>query len=102
MTHCMLSLDLPDADDDQRAYLYNVLDGDGWGRLLEVNTTAWVKQFDAGLLNPSIERRIISVVQDAADVARIRRVMFTFQIGNNEVRTGRTVKVPGGYETSLN
>lgn len=101
MKHCMLSLDLADADNDQRTDFYDALDLDGWVKLAGVNT-AWRKSFDDTFLNPSIQRRIISALEGAAAAARIRRVTFAAQIGNNEAQTGQTVKVPGGYESSFN
>lgn len=101
MTYCMLSLDLSNADDEQRTNFYGVLDVDGWGKLVDVDTV-WQKRFDDSFVNPSIQRRIITVLENAAGAGRIKLVTFAAQIGNNPARTGKTVKVVGGFETSFN
>lgn len=101
MKHCMLSLDLADAENDQRTDFYNAVDDDGWVKLAGVDTV-WKKSFDDTFLNPSIQRRIIAALKVAAEAARIKRVTFAAQIGNNEAQTGQIVKVPGGFEGSFN
>jgi hypothetical protein len=97
----MLSLDLANADDDQRTRFYAVLEADEWEKLENVDTV-WQKRFNDTFIRPSIQRRIITALESAADSARIRLVTFAAQIGNNPASTGRTVKVAGGFETSFN
>ncbi|WP_338723739.1 hypothetical protein V9L16_25100 [Pseudomonas tolaasii] len=101
MKHCMLSLDLADAANDNRTDFYNVLDADDWVKLAGVDTV-WKKSFDDTFLNPSIQRRILTALKEAAEAARVRRVTFAAQIGNNEAQTGQIVKVSGGFEGSFN
>ncbi|PNA01236.1 MULTISPECIES: hypothetical protein [unclassified Pseudomonas] len=101
MTYCMLSLDLANADDEQRTNFYAVLEVDDWVKLADVDTV-WQKRFDDTFVRPSIQRRVITVLERAADTARIRLVTFAAQIGDNPASTGRTVKVVGGFETSFN
>ncbi|MFJ3006145.1 hypothetical protein [Pseudomonas fluorescens] len=101
MTYCMLSLDLANADDEQRSNFYDVLEADEWVKLADVDTV-WQKRFDDTFIRPSVQRRIISVLESAANAARIKLVTFAAQIGNNPASTGKTVKVVGGFETSFN
>ncbi|MGY3305604.1 hypothetical protein ACVK1X_004928 [Pseudomonas sp. PvR086] len=101
MTYCMLSLDLANADDEQRTNFYAVLEADAWLKIADVDTV-WQKRFEDTFVRPSVQRRIISVLERAADAARIKLVTFAAQIGNNPASTGKTVKVVDGFETSFN
>lgn len=100
MTYCMLSLDLKDADDDQRKDFYHVLNIDDWVKLPGVDTV-WQKKFASIISEPSIRLSIAADLEKAAGASRIKLVTFAAQIGNRVAVAGRTEKVPGGYKTII-
>ncbi|MGY1446250.1 hypothetical protein ACW582_03515 [Pseudomonas chlororaphis] len=101
MTYSMLSLDLADADVGQRNGFYELLHNAGWVKLAGVDTV-WQKRFDDTFLNPSIQRRIISLLEESAGETKVKLLTFAVQIGDRVANTGRLFKIPGGYETSFN
>ncbi|MCX2542015.1 hypothetical protein [Pseudomonas sp. COW5] len=96
----MLSLDLTNADDDQRKDFYNLLDLNGWVKLPDVDTV-WQKKFGSLILEPSIRRSITTDLESAAAASRVKLVTFAAQIGDRVAITGKTEKVPSGYKTTI-
>lgn len=100
MTYCMLSLDLKDADDDQRTDFYYVLDMNGWVKLAGVDTV-WKKEFANIITEPSIKLDIGVDFKNALSSSRINLVTFAVQIGDREAVIGETKKVVGNYVTTF-
>ncbi len=100
MTYCMLSLDLKDADDDQRTDFYYVLDMNGWVKLARVDTV-WKKKFADIITERSIKLDIGVDFKKALSSSRISLVTFAVQIGDREAVIGEAKKVVGDYVTTF-
>jgi len=104
MIYCLLSLDLSNADDQQRKdFNKDLAENLEWKKLTGVDTV-WARTFTYNVLTKAVINDITGTIDSqlitAAKAQGIESLSYVVQVGNNEVVASKIVKPRVGYSYS--
>ncbi len=83
----LITIDLHHVDDKQRETFYEVLKDDKWTNVSTLTTT-WICSFKEGVSYDSAQTYLKNGISKAKLKARVTKVQYAMQLGENEVCIG--------------